>query len=246
MTGIIDGFGTPETVWQDWAVQTRFPALQLERPARIVVVAPHPDDEVLGCGGLASTYSRLGVPISIVAVTDGTASHPGSPTFTPDDLVEVRAAERDRALAELFDTPPHVTRLGLPDSNVVAHEADLRTALAQLLRPDDVCIATWRHDGHTDHEAVGRAAAWACEQTGSRLLEVPIWMWHWATPDHPDVPWSSLHRVDLDSSAVESKRNATACFVSQTLPLSDHPADQAILPPQILARLLRTVETMFV
>jgi len=48
-------------------------------------------------------------------------------------------------------------------------------------------VAPWRHDGHPDHpdhEAAGRAAAAVATRTGARLLEYPLWFWHWAEPAH--------------------------------------------------------------
>ena len=59
---------------------------------------------------------------------------------------------------------------------------DARRGLTDLLSPDTWCAATWRGDGHPDHDAVGRAAATACDAVGCRLLEYPVWMWHWARP----------------------------------------------------------------
>ena len=78
----------------------------------------------------------------------------------------------------------------------------------------------WSHgDGHPDHEAVGRAAASACAHTGSTLLEYPVWMWHWATPADPDVPWDRAHLVRVSCRAVDRKRLAAQCFRSQREPI---------------------------
>ena len=46
-----------------------------------VVVAPHPDDESLGCGGLLALLRRAGVAVGAVLVSDGTMSHPSSVKF---------------------------------------------------------------------------------------------------------------------------------------------------------------------
>jgi LmbE family N-acetylglucosaminyl deacetylase len=66
-----------------------------------------------------------------------------------------------------------VHRLGQPDGGI--DEDALAAALEPLLGPGRWCLATWRADGHPDHEAVGRAAARACTATGARLLEYPVW-----------------------------------------------------------------------
>ena len=100
-----------------------------------------------------------------------------------------------------------------------------RIELAELLgeilagaAPGTWCAATWRGDGHPDHEAVGRAAAAACARTGVALLEYPVWMWHWASPSDPAVPWERAHSVPVSGWALERKRLAAQCFRSQFEP----------------------------
>jgi LmbE family N-acetylglucosaminyl deacetylase len=241
----IDGAGTAESSWQAWDVNTRFPPLTLPPPRRLVVVAPHPDDEVLGCGGLIATMSAAGVPTIVIAVTDGDASHPGSPTLTPQQLTHVRSLERAAALAELAPrgaAPIDVLRLSIPDGTVTSCIEQVTSAIAGELKFGDWCLATWRLDGHPDHEAVGSAAAAACAHTATQLIEFPIWTWHWATPNDPRVPWSAVRRIDLAPDVYAMKREAISRFHSQISPLSNDPADAAILPPGVIARLLRHTE----
>ena len=87
-------------------------------PATVVVIAPHPDDEVLGVGGLLALLARKGTAIHIIAVTDGEASHPSSPTVSQRDLAARRVAESEKALALLGLQAASVERLGLPDGDV--------------------------------------------------------------------------------------------------------------------------------
>jgi len=242
----IEGAGTPERVWRDWGAPGRFPAWSPPTGGRLVIVAPHPDDEVLGPGGTARRAADAGVPVRIVAVTDGGASHPGSPTLRPDQLAARREAERVEALARLGLGGAEVVRLGLPDGAVAGAEPELTRRLSELLAPGDVCLATWAGDGHPDHEAVGRAAAAASAAAGAECVEFPIWMWHWAVPDDPRVPWNRLRRVELPLRVAAAKHRAVEAFQTQVRALSDDPADAAILPPAVLARLLRPSETVIV
>ena len=90
----LGGDGTPEDAWLNWRELAGRPKLRmLTPPATAVVVAPHPDDEVLGVGGLLSLLARAGTAIHVVAVTDGEASHPKSPTLTPQELAARRISE---------------------------------------------------------------------------------------------------------------------------------------------------------
>ena len=102
--------------------------------------------------------------------------------------------ETVRALALLGLSRIQLHRLGLPDGHLADLEAPMTWALVPQLRPSDVVITTWRHDGHPDHEATGRACAAACAQVGATLLEMPISAWHWARPGDPRLPWARACR----------------------------------------------------
>lgn len=239
MVTAIEGAGTPEREWAAWAAPEGWPELRIDPPGPPLVVAPHPDDEILGVGGL---LSRLGAA-ELAAITDGEASHPGSVVHTRDELAALRRDETAEALERLGLTRTPVHRLGHPDGGI--DEDRLAVELAGLLTPGRWCLVTWAGDGHPDHEAAGRAAARACTLAGARLLEFPIWAWHWATPGDARVPWERALRVTLTASDRAAKESALDAFPSQTQPLGPAPADAAILPPHVLARFRRPYEVVF-
>jgi LmbE family N-acetylglucosaminyl deacetylase len=236
---IVIAEGTDEQEWLSWPAMRAWPPLELDPPGPPLVVAPHPDDEILGVAGLLTTLGAA----DLVAVTDGEASHPDSTVHTRAELAAIRRAETTEALDRLGLGGSRVHRLGQPDGDI-GLEA-VTDALIPLLAPGRWCLATWREDGHPDHELVGRAAALACEVTGARLLEYPIWTWHWARPGQPGVPWHRARIVDLTPRAIAAKAAAIAAFPSQIAPLGPAEADAAILPPHVLARFARPFEVVF-
>lgn len=228
------GRGTPAATWARW--RRPFPELDLTGWDDVLVVAPHPDDEVLGVGALMARLVARGSRVTVLAVTDGEASSPGSPTLAPRALAARRVAESESACASLGVPAP--SRCQLPDGGVGAHEAELSHLLSSRLRAGTVALATWSGDGHPDHEAAGRAAAAACARTGARLVQYPVWTWHWSTPGDPAVPWQDAAVLTLDEREVAAKRAAVGHFVSQIHPLSPAPADVAVLPPFVVDRLV--------
>jgi LmbE family N-acetylglucosaminyl deacetylase len=211
--------------------------------ARAVVVAPHPDDEVLAVGGLLARLSVLARDICVIAVTDGTSSHPGSRHWSPERLARVRPLESQRAL-DLLGVTQVPMRLGLPDGWLMTLRPVLEDRLLSILRPDDVVFTTWRLDGHPDHEATGLACACVARQVGARLIEVPVWAWHWAAPGDARMPWARAHRLVLDADASQRKRQATSVFESQLL--SDRSTGaQPVLRRSTVARAHRPFEVYF-
>ena len=225
--------GTPAAAWRPEIDERAWPPVDLGGLRRVVVVAAHPDDETLGAGGLVAHAHRLGLEVDVVVATRGEACHPRSPTHTPRQLAALRVDELDAAVAVLSPgTRPAV--LGLPDGAVAEHEEDLVDRL--VTRVGDgrgtLVVATWRGDGHPDHEAVGRAAAVTAARTGARLLEYPVWFWHWGTPG--DAPWEAGQRLDLDETTRQTKRSAVAAHRTQVRPLSPAPGDEVLLTPGFL------------
>lgn len=211
---------------------------------RLVVVAPHPDDEILACGGLLASFRGREQDLLLISVTDGEASHPGSEQWTEHRLRRQRPQESRNALLKLgLDVQAlDWQRLALKDTAVARDEAFLVNHLTGLLQPGDQLLCTWRGDGHGDHEAVGRACAQAAQARGVNLLEVPVWAWYWAEPEDARLPWERAFKVQLDAEALQRKQQAIAAHVSQMEPDGDRPA---VLPAETLECLMQPFELVF-
>lgn len=208
----------PGTSRDAWEQDVRFegvPALDLTGYSTVLVFAAHPDDETLGAGGLIARCASAGIPVRVICVTDGAASH-----TEVQGLADIRKAELQQAL-HILHASATLDWLGFPDGRTEDHVADISAAIDAIIRespPESLVIAPWRGDGHPDHRVVGElAAVHASERC---VLEYPIWMWHWASPRHPDMPWNELVSVSIDATV---KRRAIRVFESQTeVPVNPH------------------------
>jgi LmbE family N-acetylglucosaminyl deacetylase len=237
----LDGAGTSETRWRRWSQLDSFPLFDEPIPSDVVAVAPHPDDDVLGAGGLLRHAARAGSQIVTLAVTDGEASHPLSPTTRPGQLQEIRVAEAAAAHRRLGIRPAS-ERLRLPDGDVASWRGELTERIALAVRPGGWCLAPWEGDGHPDHDATGAAARAACGAVGATLVSYLIWTWHWSHPADPQVPWERARRVALTRTDRARKRWAIRAYRSQIQALSGWPGDAAILPPSELSHHRRRAE----
>jgi GlcNAc-PI de-N-acetylase len=204
------GLGTPEHAWRGWpgvdALPVIAPEILVPKGYRAVVVAPHPDDESIGVGGLISRLAMLKRSIMLVAATDGAASRPGS--RMPGRAVEARTLETWHAAQRLGAGRTTILRAGLDHGEVAHIERDLEWRLRGLLLPSDVVFATWRHDGHPDHEAIGRVTAHACATLLIHMVEVPIWAWQWSFPGDRRIPWKRARRIFLNAALKARSRLA--------------------------------------
>ena len=234
--------GTSTDTWL--RSRRELPELDLDECPGLILVAPHPDDETLGFGATAASLRSRGVDVQVVSVSDGGSGYPGLSRLERIWLERDRRTELQRATKLLgLDEPIH---LGLPDGQLEAHESELTKLLTDLLAADSNhpwCAATWRGDGHPDHEAVGRAAVHAAGCVGTVVLEYPVWMWHWAQPDDVDVPWHRMLAVPVERAALARKRRAVNAFATQ---LNAYGPDvEAALPPFVVQRLMAVGEVVF-
>jgi LmbE family N-acetylglucosaminyl deacetylase len=236
----IDAPGTDEKSWAAWPWLSTLPGAGLAGLAQVrsaVIVAAHPDDEVLGAGGLISILAASRARLRLVAVTDGERSHQSHASRAA--LARRRTAETVAALRALGARAAEVIRLGLPDSGLAGRETELTAALAPLVEGFDLCLAPWDRDMHPDHEAAGRAA----RRAGPRALYYyPVWMWHWASPADPRVPWDRALRVPLPPRAAARKRAAITCFTSQTQDRGHGLGP--VLTPGMIAHFTRAMEVL--
>ncbi|HVM06683.1 MAG TPA: PIG-L deacetylase family protein [Acidimicrobiales bacterium] len=223
-----------------------------------VVVAPHPDDETLGCGATIARKRAAGTRVVVVVVTDGRLSH-RSEVLSPDDLAAVRAGEVRAACARLGVEARDLRLLELEEGSVAARHDAVTAMLATILdevRPDDV-LTTYRSDWHVDHQAVSAATAAAVRAAGraSRVLEFPIWFWvdgPWGTgPDGEGsirrylgdpVRASRLRTVSVRTDEhLAAKRAALAQYRSQTTNLTGE-RNWAVMDEDLLSLFLAPVE----
>jgi LmbE family N-acetylglucosaminyl deacetylase len=194
-------------------------------PARTtVVLAPHPDDEVLGCGALIAYQRRRNLPVVVVAITDGEAAYPDQ---APQHLGSCRRAEQLAGLSALDVQRGAVIRLGLPDGHLEHHERTLERMVLALIQSDDLVVAPWMHDHHCDHEAVGRAAARVCDRVGAALMSTVFW----ARQREAPPPTNALFRFDLNDDLLARRRAAVDCHQSQLT------GGRAVLPSSLLTHM---------
>jgi LmbE family N-acetylglucosaminyl deacetylase len=217
--------------------------LQLNSTRRILIVAPHPDDETLGCGGLIALALRKAIDVSVVFATDGTGSHRHSPSVSARRLGAIRRREARHALAVLGVRPTAIRRLGLED-RFVAPTAPARAAaeirarrLLQTFRPDCLVMPS-RSDRHGDHRALanvwGQAAA---ECAIHRVLEYLIW---------PSGRRAAGTALVLDATeVVAAKRQAIQAHRSQRGLVITDDASGFTLPRFLMARARHPTETYY-
>lgn len=177
---------------------------ELPAAARIAVVAPHPDDETFGCGGIISLSARDHIPMQVVFLSDGEASLKRW-RVPPLEVSRQRRSQTIHAATAFGIAEPHLDFLHVPDGRIPSPGQqgynDIAQRLTDLLSQfaPDVIYCVHPSDGWADH-----AASAALVQTASsslhpkpRLLFYTVWMWFSAPWGMPGALWNRGLSIDV-------------------------------------------------
>ncbi len=212
---------------------------ELHRGSPIMVLAPHPDDESLGCGALlAAAWEGPGA--HVVCLSDGAGSHPHSTRWPPARLAELRARELEDAVVALGGTAHDITRLACKDGWIPRDglEADHVVALIAALCESLGCqrvFSTSSIDAHADHKATASIAQRVSKKLPSiHVMHYPIW----SRVDTPELLYKTPGRVRtfvFDTQPWQSvKRQAIQCHRTQLGLVIDDDPTGFILPEKMV------------
>ena len=198
----------------------------------ILVIATHPDDEVLGCGGTIARHASRGDRVDVLVVTRG------APDLYSDEQVKALRKELESAHSILGIAAAHFLDFPAPKLDLVpAHElADAIGAQIGSIRPS-IAYLPHRGDLHADHRCVFEAALVAARPIGDRIVRKlmsyeTLSETEWAAPVAEDAFLPSVF-IEI-TACLEKKKQALAAYRSQ---LREFPHPRSLQAVESLARL---------
>lgn len=228
-----------------------------------LVIAPHADDETLGCGATIARKRAAGRAVHVVIVTDGRRSH-DSAKVSVEQLIELRREEAVNACAVLGVPRADVSFLAVEDQRVGEHSTETARQLAELiarLKPDEV-YSPIGIDRNPDHQALGDLMHGLVRdrRVTCPVLEYPVWFWTlrtWAgRGPMTGASYARLAsgparatllrrpRVVSTDGYLDIKRRALAQHRSQMENLTGE-ADWGVLPPEFVEGFFGPYELFF-
>ena len=173
------------------------------RHNNILVLAPHPDDDVIGCGGILDIYQKKGAKITIVYMTDG---RKGNPNYDEDRLVLKRREEARRAadvigIDELMFLDNRDTELSATPKAV----KELRDILYEV-KPEAVFLP-FLLDNHQDHRATNDILI-----RSSRTYKAPLTCYGyeiWTPLATPNFFVNITDQIEVKRQAIEEHHSQT-------------------------------------
>lgn len=228
-----------------------------------LVIAPHPDDETLGCGATVMRKVAAGKAVHVAIVTDGRASHK-SVLVPPKDLAQIRHTEAVKACEAMGVPRERVVFLDVQDGHAQHAQKDLAVWLEEIListNPDEV-LSPSPIDKNPDHRAIASVVRRLVSVGSLRcpVLEYPVWFWtlrSWMEPGKtnplramqmfalPGLATSGLSPVLVRTDGfLERKREALMCHKSQMTNMTGE-ATWSTLEPAFIENFFQPHEIFF-
>ncbi len=183
----------------------KFTKVMNSKRTRILIIAPHPDDETFGCAGLITQKIQSGADVSILFLTNGEKSLSTVPEMK---LIQMRRASAINAVKLLGVSENNIQWMDLPDGNIPRLGTpkfdtirDYLLKIIQMLQVEEV-YATHYLDGWSDHIAAYELAIEALKKSEQAIDLYLYWVWAWyylGIKQIPSLPWNKTFLLPIQS-----------------------------------------------
>ncbi|TXT66440.1 MAG: hypothetical protein BAJALOKI3v1_30099 [Promethearchaeota archaeon] len=153
---------------------------------KIVIFAPHPDDELVGAGGSILKWMDEGHKVEIVYISDGRAAYTfekrmgrlmetNETQISQDDLAGIRMREIDKVISFLGIPEENVHKFQLPDQQVMDFRETGIEMCKPIIKDADRIVAPSNNNPHTDHQATFNISTTAAKELGIPDVEFYIY-----------------------------------------------------------------------
>ena len=234
---------------EKWSASATLLKTDDEFKGTTVVIAPHPDDESLGCGGTIALLKKAGRSVKIIFVSDGSLSHPNSKKYPAPLLAKLREHEALAAAKILGVSKADCYFMRLKDGSVPNDKEinfnDTVNAMIKVLMPLNIntILLPWKNDPHKDHKACWQIVTEAIKQLGISvcLLHYLIWFWERGTAEKEILKSVNWYKIDI-TSVSNLKLKAISAHKSQVTNLIDDDEQGFILSNEVLNHFNDTFE----
>ncbi|MFM9812870.1 PIG-L deacetylase family protein [Streptomyces scabiei] len=183
----------------------------------VLVFAPHPDDETLGCGGSIAHHTAVGRSVHIVFLTSG---EQGVPSTAPERAGLLREREAETAVGKLGVASDHIHFLRLPDGGLSPADQSQFLSVLGILRQARPEVVYLPHEADASHDhQQAHLLVWRALEKGASRSYPDAGPRHWAPTVLGYEVWSAIgvptFYQSLQPAETEAKLSALACYSTQ-------------------------------
>ncbi len=185
--------------------------------SKVLIVAPHPDDEIIGCAGLMQSLLKAGKEVHIVILTGGEGSHKGCCSKSNSELIEARRDLAAKANKQIGITKENLYFLHYQDGNI-HYEYQETEKLADLIKgvqPNSIFVPH-KGEGWNDHLQVRNMIQKLIKNNSDiRLYEYCVWFWYYNTWN---IDWKNAFTLSMTKAEHLLKNQAIDTYILPKAP----------------------------
>lgn len=186
-------------------------------PQNSLIIAPHPDDETIGCAGLIQQLLATGKRVDIIYMTGGGKSHSGCCDIDETTLIESRRNLAKKSAAILGLPQENLHLLDYPDGGI-AYECNETGKLRNLLKklnPETVLIPH-KGEGWDDHIKTGEIVKSLLKDSNTTAIyEYCVWFWYYNVWN---IDWENARTVTMTNEQHKKKLQAMDAYTKPLAP----------------------------
>ncbi len=199
---------------------------QINPHGKVLIVAPHPDDEVIGCGGLIARLVAEGRTPHIIVMTGGEGSHRGCCSIAADEIKTARRELTDKALRLLSVDREFIHYLDFPDGGIpsgmengewrMENLRKLEELLAEI-NPDTIFVPHWC-EGWPDHVNTRNLILNSQFSiiNSPQVWEYCVWMWYYNV--WRGLEWKNAYKLKMTPREHQLKLEAMDAYIKPLAP----------------------------
>lgn len=202
-------------------------AKEISLSGRVLIIAPHPDDEVIGCGGLIGRCLANNNPPHILFMTGGEGSHKDCCNLNASEIVTERRKLTREAL-NIFGLPlQNIHELGYPDGGISLDNTliDQLKQIIDEIEPSTIFIPHWG-EGWPDHVKTAEIVK-SILSSDTAVYEYCVWMWYYNV--WRGLDWKNAALLRMTPHEHELKLRAMDAYISPLAPCGN--PWSGVLPP---------------
>lgn len=191
-------------------------SLQISNWTKSVIIVPHPDDEVFGCGGLIARLVAESHAPHVIILTGGGGSHRGCCTTSEFDTIAARRNLTHQAMSVLGLPESYIHELDFMDGHISGGNPEEKKNLEALISEikPDVILVPHHGEGWPDHLA---ARDLSIELAGDEtaVYEYCVWMWYYR---QMNLDWKNAYVLKMTEAEHQKKLKAIRTYHSALAP----------------------------
>lgn len=183
--------------------------------SNVVIIAPHPDDEVFGCGGLIASLVAEGNAPHVIVLTGGGGSHRGCCSTSESDIISARRELTHKAMSALGLPESNIHELDFSDGHISEGNAAEKKKLELLISEinPDVILVPHHGEGWSDHLAVRDLGIELANN--AEVYEYCVWMWYYR---QKNLDWKNAYVLKMTEAEHQKKVEAIKTYHSALAP----------------------------